>query len=191
MNAHFVIVEIQQRTREWLEWRHEGVGASGASTIMDENPYRGAVELLQEKRGPARASSQNEAMALGTILGPEARRRYIAETGKNVRPVCVQSTRYDWLRASLSGLATNNDSVFVIKCGRSVYQTVSVFRSVPNYYYGQVQHILAVTGLDSVDFWCYWPGQPELFLSVERDDSYIERLLDRELEFWNQVQRKV
>ena len=56
---------------------------------------------------------------------------------------------------------------------------------------GKPGRILAVTGLDSLDFWCYWPDQPELLLSVDRDDSYIERLLDRELEFWNQVQRSV
>ncbi|MDP6265099.1 MAG: YqaJ viral recombinase family protein [Pseudomonadales bacterium] len=191
MDTHFTIVKIQQGTREWLEWRHRGVGASDASTIMGENRFKDAVELLQEKREPARASAQNKAMALGTKLEPEARKRYIAKTGKQVRPVCVQSNRHGWLRASLDGLASNHDSVVEIKCGRSAYRKVSEFRSVPIYYYGQVQHILAVTGLDSLDFWCYWPDQPELLLSVDRDDSYIERLLDRELEFWNQVQRSV
>ena len=158
---------------------------------MGENRFTDAVELLQEKREPARASAQNEAMALGTKLEPEARKRYIAKTGKQVRPVCVQSNRYGWLRASLDGLASNHDSVVEIKCGRSAYRTVSDFRSVPIYYYGQVQHILAVTGLASLDIWCYWPDQPELLLSVDRDDSYIERLLDSELKFWNRVQRSV
>jgi predicted phage-related endonuclease len=52
-----------------------------------------------------------------------------------------------------------------------------------------MQHILAVTGLASLDFWCYLPGCPELLLPVERDDAYIERLLNAELEFWNRVQR--
>ena len=154
---------------------------------MGENRFKDAVERLQEKREPARASDQNEAMALGTKLEPEARKRYIAKTGKQVRPVCVQSNRYGWLRASLDGLANNNDSVVEIKCGRSVYRTVSRFRSVPNYHYGQVQHILAVTGLDSIDFWCYWPDNPALLLPVERDDKYIERLLSKESEFWNLV----
>jgi putative phage-type endonuclease len=187
MNSDFVIVELQQGTQEWLEWRHKGIGASDASTVMGENRFKSAAELLQEKRQPAQGSFQNAAMALGTQLEPEARRRYIAKTGRDVRPVCVQSTQLDWLRASLDGLATNHDAVVEIKCGASVYRSASEYGSVPSYYYGQIQHILAITGLDSLDFWCYWPDNPEILLPVRRDDDYIERLLYKEHEFWNQV----
>jgi putative phage-type endonuclease len=189
MNTHFTFVELQQGTEEWREWRHKGIGASDASTIMGENRFKTAAQLLQEKRRPARDFGQNEAMARGTQLEPEARRRYIAKTGKDVKPVCLQSTRYDWLRASLDGFATNGDAVVEIKCGNSVYRSAALSRSVPVYYCGQMQHILAVTGLNTLDFWCYWPGCPELLLPVERNDTYIERLLTREMEFWNQVQR--
>ena len=187
MDSNFVIVELQQGTKEWLEWRHKGIGASDASTVMGENRFKSAAELLQEKRQPVQGSFQNAAMALGTQLEPEARRRYIAKTGRDVRPVCVQSTQLDWLRASLDGLAPNHDAVVEIKCGASVYRSASESRSVPSYYYGQIQHILAITGLDSLDFWCYWPDNPEVRLTVERDDVYIERLLYKEHEFWNQV----
>ena len=188
MNTDFAVVELQQRTSQWLAWRHNGIGASEASTIMGENRFESASMLLQKKRGPVILDSfQNEAMALGTQLEPEARKLYIAKTGKDVRPVCVQSSRYDWLRASLDGLSTNYHAVVEIKCGASVYRRVSQSCSVPDYYYGQVQHILAVTGLESLDFWCYWPDNPALLLPVERDDTYIQRLLSKELEFWNLI----
>ena len=134
---------------------------------------------------------QKSAMALGTELEPVARRLYIAQTGREVRPVCLQSTRYEWLRASLDGLAINHDAVVEIKCGRSAYRITAQTRSVPTYYYGQVQHILAVTGLDSLDFWCYWPGYPPLLIPVPRDASYIVRLLNTEREFWTRVQRNI
>jgi putative phage-type endonuclease len=187
--SHFTVVELQQGTAEWLEWRHNGIGASDASTIMGENRFKSAAQLLQEKRGSAQDYGQNAAMARGTELEPEARRLYVAKTGREVRPACLQSTRYDWLRASLDGLAINHGAVVEIKCGQSAYRTASQTRSVPDYYYGQMQHILAVTGLDSVDFWCYWPGYPALLISLPRNVAYIERLLNRELEFWNLVQR--
>lgn len=189
VNTRFIVVELQQGTREWLEWRHKGIGASDAPTIMGENPFESVEELLREKRGPVRASTESEAMARGKRLEPEARKRYIARTGIDVRPACIQSTRYDWLRASLDGLSTSHDAVVEIKCGDSVYRKVSASRSVPDYYYGQTQHILAVTGFDSLDFWCYWPGCPELLVRVQRDDAYIERLLNRELEFWDRIRR--
>jgi hypothetical protein len=187
--SHFTIVELQQGTTEWREWRHNGIGASDASTIMGENRFKSSAQLLNEKRGPAQDYGQNAAMARGTELEPEARRLYIAKTGKEVRPVCLQSTRYDWLRASLDGFAINYDAVVEIKCGQSAYRTASQTGSVPDYYYGQMQHIMAVTGLDSLDFWCYWPGYPALLIPVPRNSTYIERLLNRELEFWNLVQQ--
>jgi putative phage-type endonuclease len=189
--SHFTIVELQQGTTEWREWRHNGIGASDASTIMGENRFKSAAQLLQEKRGPAQDYGQNAAMARGTELEPEARRLYVAKTDREVRPACLQSTRYDWLRASLDGLAINHDAVVEIKCGQSAYRTTSQTRSVPDYYYGQMQHILAVTGLDSLDFWCYWPGCPTLLIPVARNVAYIERLLNRELEFWNLIQQNV
>jgi putative phage-type endonuclease len=130
-------------------------------------------------------------MARGTQLEPEARRRYMAKTGRDVNPACLQSCQYDWLRASVDGLSVNGDAVVEIKCGDSVYQRVSQLHGVPDYYYGQLQHILAVTGLASLDFWCYLPDRPELLLTVARDDAYVERLLRAELEFWNRVQSMV
>ena len=189
LTSLFIVVDLEQGTREWLEWRHNGIGASDASSVMGENRFSSAAALQQEKRGPVGDSFENEAMALGKRLEPEARKRYIAKTGNVVRPVCLQSTRYQWLRASLDGLTVNHDAVVEIKCGRSAYWSTEKTRSVPDYYYGQLQHIMAVTGLDTLDFWCYWPGSPELLLLVERNDDYIELLLSKELQFWNDVQR--
>lgn len=184
-----IVANIQQGTDAWIEWRHNGIGASDASTIMGENRFKSSAQLLQEKRGSARDFGQNAAMARGTELEPEARRLYTAKTGRDVQPVCLQSTRYDWLRASLDGLALNDNAVVEIKCGQSAYRTAAQTRSVPDYYYGQMQHILAVTGFDSLDYWCYWPGCPPLLIPVARNVAYIERLLNKELEFWNLIQR--
>ena len=188
MTTNFSLVDLEQGTSEWLSWRHQGIGASDASTIMGENRFESPSGLLHQKRGPVILDSfQNEAMALGTQLEPEARKLYIATTGNEVTPVCVQSSKYDWFRASLDGLSTNHDTVIEIKCGASSYRKVSQTRTIPSYYYGQVQHILAITGLDSLDFWCYWPNNPPVLLPVKRNESYIERLLSKESEFWKLV----
>jgi putative phage-type endonuclease len=186
----FFLVDLEQGTNEWREWRRRGIGCSDAPIIMGESPWKTAGDLLREKRGLQQNAPQNAAMALGVQLEPEARRRYIAKTGKHVTPACLQSTRHDWLRASVDGLSAAADAVVEIKCGESVYRSVSEHRCAPAYYYGQLQHILAVTGLTSIDLWCYWPGCPELLVPVERDDAYLERLLHEELEFWNKVQQK-
>jgi putative phage-type endonuclease len=186
---HFTLVKHEQGTPEWLKWRHNGMGASDAPVVMGENPWKTADELLREKRGPARESFQNAAMARGTLLEPEARKLYTSRTGRSVHAACLQSSKYEWLRASVDGITAEGDSVVEIKCGESVYRKTSQYGCAPDYYYGQLQHILAVTGLQSIDFWCYLPGLPELLVPVQRDEKYIEELLKAEFEFWKDVQR--
>ena len=188
MQSEYFIVKLEQGSKEWLEWRHKGIGASDAPTVMGENRFEKPSNLMRQKRSPVKLNNQpKERMALGTRLEPEARSLYISRTGNQVEPVCIQSSRYDWLRASLDGLTPIGDAVVEIKCGASVYRRVSEYRAVPDYYYGQVQHILAITGLSSLDFWCYWPGSPAILLPVDRNDTYIEKLIQRESEFWEGV----
>lgn len=186
---HYTIVELDQGSREWLEWRHKGIGASDAPTIMGENPWKNVLDLLREKCGPARDSEKNAAMIRGTLLEPEARRRYAARTRNDVRPACLQSNQYTWMRASIDGISPDGNVIVEIKCGESVYRRTSQNRCIPDYYYGQLQHIMAVSGLASLDFWCYLPGRPELLIPVHRDDKYIERLIASEKNFWNNVQK--
>jgi hypothetical protein len=50
-----------------------------------------------------------------------------------------------------------------------------------------LQHILAITELPQIDFWCYLPGKPGLHLLIERDAAYIDRLLLAEEKFWHEV----
>jgi putative phage-type endonuclease len=155
---------------------------------MGENLWKTAAQLLHEKRGRVpREPAQNAAMARGTILEPEARRRYISKTGRDVQAACLQSNEHEWLRASVDGLTNSGDVVVEIKCGESVYRNTSQNGCAPDYYYGQLQHILAVTGLQSLDFWCYLPGLPDLLVPVKRDNNYIERMLRSESRFWKDV----
>jgi putative phage-type endonuclease len=185
-NISYKIVNLQQRSREWYEWRRQGIGASDAPTIMGENPWKSAASLLQEKCG-GETDYQNNEMIRGIQLEPEARKRYESKIGIRVVPVCLQSLKYEWLRASVDGLATDGSTIVEIKCGQSAYRTTERSRAVPDYYYGQLQHILAITNFQSVDFYCYWPGRPEIHLCIDRDDSYIKRLLDAEYLFWQKI----
>lgn len=186
-NTQFTITQLEQGTQEWMEWRHKGIGASDAPIIMGENPWKSAEELLREKRGPARDSHVNEAMSRGIMLEPEARSCYIVRTGNDVKPACLQSNQYPWFRASVDGISSNGDLIVEIKCGKSVYRYASEYRCVPDYYYGQLQHILAVSGLTSIDFWCFLPDCPQLLIPVPRNDEYIEHLMVAEKSFWNNV----
>jgi putative phage-type endonuclease len=186
-SPYFTEVLLSQGTPEWLSWRKNGIGASDAPAIMGENPWKTAAQVLSEKCGQAVECEPSLAMVRGTELEPEARRAYERRTGRRVRPACLQNAQYEWLRASLDGLSLILDTALEVKCGESVYRKTAEYGQVPDYYYGQLQHILAVTGLLSIDFFCYLPGRPELLVPVARDDAYIERLVIAEYQFWMDV----
>ncbi len=182
----YTTIHLQQGTQEWLEWRRQGIGASDAPTIMGENPWKSAADLLREKCSGG-TSSPNAAMARGTALEPEARKSYETKVGVRFAPACLQSVKHEWLRASVDGVAANGSAVVEIKCGESVYRKASTSLAVPDYYYGQLQHILAVIHLQSIDFYCYLPERPEIHLRVARDEGYIDRLLETEYLFWQKL----
>ncbi len=181
----FDTVEMEQGTDAWLEWRYSGIGASEASTVMGDNRFESPAELLNKKLNRLR-TEPNEKMRLGTALEPEARERYVQETGIVVEPRCLQSKEHSWLIASMDGISETYDHAVEIKCGKSAYGQAQKGH-VPSYYYGQLQHQLMITGLGSIDYWCYWPGCEGILQTVGRDDSYIERLFRAELAFMERL----
>jgi putative phage-type endonuclease len=177
----FHVLDLEQGTREWLDWRHSGIGASEASTVMGDNRFQSPSELLYQKKNKIN-TEPNEKMRLGTSLEPDARDLYIEETGILVEPQCLQSKEYSWMIASMDGITDDYAHIVEIKCGRAAYWQANK-GNVPSYYYGQLQHQLMITGLDLVDYWCYWPGYEGILQTVTRDERYIGRLLRAEKEF--------
>ena len=82
----------------------------------------------------------------------------------------------------MDGITDDFSHIVEIKCGRSAYSQANKGK-VPSSYYGQLQHRLLITGLDTVDYWCYWLGAKGILQTVNRDESYIRRLLQAEMEF--------
>lgn len=185
--APYTFVDLEQGSEAWLDWRRHGIGASDAPTILGENPWNSAEQFLEARRGVRKHAPASKSMAMGTALEPEARRAFELFVGEAMSPVCVQSVEFAWMRASLDGMAWDESRVVEIKCGAGVYRETALFRRVPRQYVGQLQHILAVTGLPEIDFWCYWPEQPPVHLRVVRDEMYIRRLRAAEEIFWNRV----
>lgn len=211
----FAVIDHEQGTGNWLAWRHEGVGASDAPALLGENPWRSAKALFTEKVAPSRYTvaraarpkpviadlfaaappaappppdrRYRSAASRGTALEPYARELYNRHTGGNLVPNCLESKDRPWQRASLDGLCLATRRVVEIKCGDKVHAHVQSTGKVPGYYVGQLQHILAVTGFDMIDFWVWLPGKQPLLLNVPRDDAYIAQMTAAEAEFWANV----
>ena len=87
----------------------------------------------------------------------------------------------------MDGISSDGTRAIEIKCGNSAYRHTAASGSPPDYYYGQLQHIMAVAGLASIDFWCYLPEYGGVLVQVQRNNEYIERMVLAEYEFWKQV----
>ena len=175
-------IDLEQNTPEWDNWRFTGIGASDAPAIMGENRFKSPRELLHEKINRI-SPPQNVHMQRGSQLEGPAREAYSEKFGIELAPLCVQSTEYHWLRASLDAISPTRDHLVEIKCGQSAYRKAQG-GIVPAYYYGQLQHQLQITGLPEIHYWCYWPNMPGIRIPVKRDDSYISRLLKAEQQFF-------
>ncbi|GAA0273219.1 hypothetical protein GCM10009127_12070 [Alteraurantiacibacter aestuarii] len=189
-SAPFTIVDLVQGTESWRQWRAGGIGASDAPAIMGENPWKSAKDLLFERRNPElarRRQTVTSAMTRGVMLEPRARAAYCTIRGVNVRPLCAQSRAHEWMRCSLDGICVDTMQAVEIKCGPAIHARTGRSRTVPRALYGQLQHTMAVTGLLKMDFFCYLPDRPPILFSVPRDASYIERLIEKEAAFWNEL----
>jgi putative phage-type endonuclease len=182
----FVRLNFEQSTAEWLSWRRGGIGASDAPVVMGLSPWQKEGELLLLKTGQKAERLANDAMQRGKRLEPVARLAYVNQTGIVVEPMCVQSNEHAWMRASLDGLSADGQHVVEIKCPGEKDHSLAAAGNVPGKYYPQLQHILAVTGLAEIFYWSFRFGHTVL-LKVDRDESFIAELIEKEVAFWTRV----
>lgn len=64
---------MKQNTKEWLEWRSQGIGASDAPIIMGASPWKTPYKLWLEKTTGQSDFQGNEATERGHALEDSAR----------------------------------------------------------------------------------------------------------------------
>lgn len=180
----YQIIALVEQSAAWWEWRRGGIGSADAATILGAKPSKSPERLLLEKQQPPQAAGQSFARARSAELERAARARYCSAVGVTVEPTCVQSLDRPWQRASLDGLSADGERAVEIKCGRAAYQSALARGRPPRHHTPQLQHLLAVTGLPVIDYWCYRPSLAPLRLEVRRDEAYQRRLLAAEEAFW-------
>lgn len=178
---------IQQNTPEWLELRKNKIGASDAPIILGDSPWKTPYQLWEEKLGLRPQPSMNDAMRRGHELEPIARQAYNDHTGNCVEPEVLFHKEHEWMMASLDGVSLDRSIVVEIKCpGEKDHQAASDGK-VPDKYYAQLQHQLAVINLNLLHYFSYRDGDFHLIV-VERDEKYIENLYSEEVDFWKKMQ---
>lgn len=180
---------------EWLEWRRKGIGGSDSASILGISPYRSVVEIWKDKLGASQVrESESEFTHFGTVLEDVVRKEFELRTGLRVRKnnFLLQSDDYPFMIADLDGVIRNEDgscSIFEAKTA-SAYKKEEWETGVPDEYYCQIQHYMAVTGYKST-YICALVGGNSFYIHfVERDEAYIRNMIEKEREFWDCVVNK-
>lgn len=187
---YYELPNLEQGSDEWRRWRKGVIGASEAPTIMNENRWQSAQYLLDEKLGLKSEFTGNAATREGHRLEEDARRELVKKFQIDLGPTVIQDGEVPYFAASLDAIDKLHKRVFEIKCGAKAYEIVASKRQVPSYYYGQLQHILMITQLDTIIYAAYRPYSQLITLEIGRSDAYISRLRETEEKFAESLRRK-
>ncbi|MCL6445994.1 MAG: YqaJ viral recombinase family protein [Alicyclobacillus sp.] len=191
-----VLVETSRLSREeWLRWRQLGIGGSDAAAVAGMSPWKSPTRLYLEKLGASEPEEAGEAAHWGTLQEPLVAQEFKERTGYLVRRrnAMLRHSEHDFMLADIDRLVRipgRGWGVLEIKCTGAWHSGDWDDNKVPDHYMLQMQHYLAVTGLQYGFFAVLIGGQRFHMVEVERDDKLIDYLIQIESDFWNCVKNQ-
>lgn len=178
---------LEQNTKDWLMWRHKGIGASDVPVIMNKSPYKKPFELWEEKIAPEpKFSESNFIQQKGHNLEPIARAKAEIELGMTFTPKLIQSERYEFLKCSLDGISQDLQVVIEIK-----YVGKKFYDECPEKYYPQIQYQYALTKCSTVYLVQINDDKEIKIFIVTIDKDYIlQTMMPAVFSFWEMVVNK-
>jgi putative phage-type endonuclease len=186
------IINIDQRTPEWLDWRRAGLGGSDISAICGVNPYKTPLDVYNEK---VNGTSQNmtPAMLRGVNYESEAlevfkRERRQFSSWDYIPIICEHDDCGAW-RASLDGYCKKNNSLVEIKIPGLKTLDMASYGQIPLYYQYQIQWQLFVSNCSFAYYFVYHPESLTSYtIAIYPDANLIEQMLVKATEFWQNLQ---
>jgi putative phage-type endonuclease len=181
------VLQLEQGTQEWLDWRKTIIGGSDAPVIMGFNQWSTQYNLWEDKLGLSKPKVDNFAMSRGRELEPVARDVFERETLTCVSPQVVVSDEYGWMGASFDGVSECGKVAVEIKCPGDKAHEMAKNKIVPDYYYPQLQHSIAVKNLDMIFYFSFKNESDYALIEVKRNQDYIDDMVQKEWGFWERV----
>jgi predicted phage-related endonuclease len=209
-----VLVETKGMDQgEWLQYRKQGLGGSDAAAIVGANKYTSKLVLYMEKVGIYEKVVDSEAAFWGNELEDtiarnfikrynqelfdEAVRRneYISELVKDIPPLAriqrrnaiLMHDKHDFMLANIDRLLfcpVKGNGLLEVKTASQYLADEWKGDDVPDAYFIQVQHYLAITGLSYGYIAVLIGGQKLKYYYIPRDQEFIDNLIALEVAFW-------
>lgn len=197
INADFTAVDQFTDEEKWLELRRTGIGGSDAGAIMGYNKYASPLTIYMAKKN-VKGFDGNLATQWGHILEDPIRQKTKEELGIEIIsiPGTFSSIEYPFMNANLDGVCHADHQIEIggeIVEGLGGHEIKTSSRGegftddeIPDSYYCQVQHYMAVTKLP-------WFILTVFFMNTKRgrhyvirknDDFIYSKLIPAERNFW-------
>jgi putative phage-type endonuclease len=180
------LLNLKQQTPEWHDYRKGKIGASLAPVIMGVSPWQTPYQLWEEILEIRPPKIQTESMKRGLDLEQIARNQFEIATGIPVYDAVYQHDEIDWMFASLDGYSPDGQTIVEIKCPGLQDQESARAGIIPEKYYPQLQHQIAVTNANKC-FYVSYDGHDIAIVQAYRDQDYIDELIEAEKEFVRRV----
>ena len=131
-------------------------------------------------------------MYWGTILEDIVAQEFAKRTGYKVRNnnFTLQSEQYPYLLANIDREIVGLDAGLECKTANAFKAEEWQGDSVPDAYYIQCQHYMAVTGKASWWIACLVGGNTFYYKEIKRNEEIIQAIIDTGAEFWRLVETK-
>ena len=177
----------------FLQERTTGIGGSDAPAVCGISRFKTPLEVYLDKKGLREDTAPSEAMELGNRLEPEIARLYADRMGVTVyKPDNLfRHKEHPFMIGHLDGIVdANGNGKYGLECKltRGLPATEwgeSGTDEVPESYIMQVQHYMAVTGLNRFDIAALVGGTEFRIYHIQRNDALIDYMIKLEADFWN------
>lgn len=193
-----------EHSKAWHEQRAKGIGGSDAGVVCGLNKYKSPYTLWLEKTGRITGEIQdNERMRIGRDLEDYVAGRFTEETGLKTRKTnySYQSDEHPFMLANIDRWVIGCESedgerqlagLEIKTMNELAAKNYGISEGfVPDAYYTQCHHYMAVTGADGWYLAILVLGQYFEVFYIPRDEQEIASLIDQENAFWSCVENDV
>jgi len=179
---------------DWLRERQKGIGGSDASAILGFNPWKSPFELYIEKTSDVVQEIDNEAIHWGNVLEDVVAQEFSRRTGKKVRRrnQIFKHKEHDWMIANIDRDVVGERALLECKTTNAFNRDQWEGDDIPPAYMCQLQHYMAVLDYEKAYIAVLIGGQKFVWKEIDRDDEFIELMIEHEKDFWeNHVLKEV
>lgn len=175
-------------TPEWHELRRSHIGCSELAALFGVSPWMSRKQLYALKKGEYEVKD-NEYMARGRALEPQALAQYNKENQLELKPMVLKS-KHCKLIASMDGYDTYRQCGVEIKCmSKDKHLEFKNTEVIPEHYIWQLQGQLFVTGAIYIDFYSYYQdenGNVDAYAKRTVAEEKYQKVIRKEVErFWD------